>query len=123
MDLIWLIPLLPGFGAALNGLVGIRFFSKRVAGLLACTTMGLALVLSGWAFAGLLGLPAAERSHDVTLAAWIPPIPLQTAHGMSAFEVPWAFRLDPLSGVMILVVTGIGFLIHVYSIGYMHAES
>jgi NADH-quinone oxidoreductase subunit L len=122
MDLIFLIPLLPGFGAALNGLVGIRYFSKRVAALVACAALGLALVLSLVAFAALLGLPPEARVHDVVLARWIPAIALQTAHGVGAFQAPWAVRLDPLSGVMILVVTGVGFLIHVYAIGYMQDE-
>jgi NADH-quinone oxidoreductase subunit L len=122
VDLIWLIPLLPGVGAAINGLVGIRAFSRNIAALVACTTMGLALLLSAWAFAQLLGLPPEARDHVVTIAAWIPPIPLETINGIGAFEVPWAFRLDPLSGVMILVVTGVGFLIHVYATAYMHDE-
>jgi NADH-quinone oxidoreductase subunit L len=123
MDLIWLIPLLPGAGAALNGLAGIRFFSKRASGLVACTTMGLALLLSLRAFWQLLGLPADARSVDVVLGAWIPRIPLETAAGIGGFEVEWGFRLDPLSSLMILVVTGVGFLIHVYSIAYMHDEA
>ncbi len=122
MDLIWLIPLLPALGAALNGLAGIRFFSKQAAALVACVSMGLALVLSLVAFAGLLGLPPEARAHEIVLATWIPPIPLQTAHGIGALHIPWAVRLDPLSGVMILVVTGVGFLIHVYATGYMHGE-
>ena len=122
MHLIWLIPLLPGFGAALNGLVGIRFFSKRTAGLVACTTMALALAIAVWAFVGLIGLPPDARAYDVVLASWIPPIALQTVHGIGAFQAAWTFRLDPLSSVMILVVTLVGFLIHVYSIGYMHGE-
>src|SRR5213079_894379 len=54
---------------------------------------------------------------------WIPSIPLQLRSGaIGAFQVPWGFRLDPLSGMMILVVTGIGTLIHVYSTAYMHDE-
>ena len=122
MDLIWLIPILPGIGAALNGLVGIRFFSKQTAGLVACGTMGAAMLLSLIAFVQLLGLEADDRFHTVTLAQWIPPIPLQTVDGMGAFEVPWAFTLDPLSAMMILVVTGVGFLIHVYSTAYMDHE-
>jgi NADH-quinone oxidoreductase subunit L len=122
MDLIWLIPLLPAAGAALNGLAGIRFFSKRAAALVACVSMGLALVLSLVAFAGLLGLPPEARMHEIVLGDWIPPMPLQTAHGIGALHIPWAVRLDPLSGVMILVVTGVGFLIHVYATGYMHDE-
>ncbi|HEY7446030.1 MAG TPA: proton-conducting transporter membrane subunit, partial [Vicinamibacterales bacterium] len=122
MDLIWLIALLPGIGAAINGLVGIRAFGRNVAAIVACSTMGLALLLSVVAFVQLVGLPPEARDHVVTVASWIPPIPLQTTNGMGAFEVPWAFRLDPLSGMMILVVTGIGFLIHVYATAYMHDE-
>ena len=122
MDLIWLIPLLPGIGAAINGLVGIRAFSRNIAAFVACATMGLALLLSAWAFWQLLGLPPEARDHVVTIAEWIPAIPLETTNGIRGFEVPWAFRLDPLSGMMILVVSGIGFLIHVYATAYMHDE-
>jgi len=122
MDLIWLIPILPALGAAVNGLIGIRSFSKQTAGLVACAAMGGALVLSLLAFWQMIGLPPEARDHVVTLGAWIPPIPLATTDGIGAFEIPWAFRLDPLSGMMILVVTGIGFLIHVYSTAYMHDE-
>ena len=120
MKLIWLIPLLPGLGAALNGVVGIRFFPKSVSWLVACSTMAAAGLLSIIAFVQLLGTEA--RLYEVTVATWIPPISLETATGIGTFEVPWAFRLDPLSAMMILVVTGIGFLIHVYSIGYMAHE-
>jgi NADH-quinone oxidoreductase subunit L len=122
MDLIWLIPLLPGLGALVNGLVGVRFFGKRAAAFVACGTMGAALLLALVAFFELLGLPAASRVHDVTVLTWIPPLPLETAHGVGSFAVPWAFRLDPLAAMMSLVVTGIGFLIHVYSIAYMADE-
>ena len=122
MDLIWLIPILPGLGAAINGLIGIRSFSRQTSGLVACAAMAGALGLSLYAFWQLLGLPPEARDHVVTLGHWIPPIPLATAHGIGSFEVPWAFRLDPLSGMMILVVTGIGLLIHIYSTAYMHDE-
>ncbi len=122
MAYIWLIPILPGIGAALNGVFGIRFFSKRNAGALACATMAGAFLVSLVAFVQLLGLPAESRVHDVTLFTWIPPIALQTIGGVGSFQIPWTFRLDPLSAMMILVVTGIGFLIHVYSIGYMADE-
>ena len=122
MDLIWLIPILPGIGAVLNGVIGIRFFSKRTSGLVACGTMGAALLFSAIAFFQLVGLEADARFHQVTIAHWIPPIPLQTVDEMGVFEAPWAFTLDPLSGMMILVVTGIGFLIHVYSTAYMDHE-
>ena len=120
MDLIWLIPLLPGIGAALNGLLGVRYFSKPVAAGIACAAMGGALLLSIVAFVQLLGVE--ERAHVVVVAQWIPPIPLETVSGIGAFEVPWAFRLDPLSAMMSLIVTGIGFLIHLYSTAYMDHE-
>jgi NADH-quinone oxidoreductase subunit L len=122
MQYIWLIPLLPGFGAAINGLVGVRAFSRRTAGALACTTMLAALGLSLLAFWQLLGLPPDARAYDVKIADWIPAIPLATEHGIGSLQVPWGFRLDPLSGMMLLVVTGIGTLIHVYSTAYMADE-
>jgi NADH-quinone oxidoreductase subunit L len=122
MRFIWLIPLLPGFGALINGLIGIRLFSRRLAGAVACTMMGAALVLAVVAFWQLLGLPADARAYDVVVAQWIPTIPLATRTGYAAFQVPWGFRLDPLSGLMLLVVTGIGTLIHVYSTAYMADE-
>jgi NADH-quinone oxidoreductase subunit L len=122
MDLIWLIPILPGVGAAINGLVGIRAFRRNVSGLLACATMVGALGLSLYAFWQLLGLPPEAREHVVNLGYWIPPIPLATAHGIGSFEIPWAFRLDPLSGMMSLIVTGIGSLIHIYATAYMVDE-
>ena len=122
MDLIWLIPILPGIGAAINGLVGIRWFSRQTSGFVACAAMAGALGVSVYAFLQLLGLPADARDHVVNLGHWIPPIPLATSHGIGSFEVPWAFRLDPLAGMMILVVTGIGLLIHIYSTAYMHDE-
>ncbi len=78
--------------------------------------------VSVYAFWQMLGLPPEARDHVVNLGHWIPPIPLATAHGIGSFEVPWAFRLDPLAGMMILVVTGIGLLIHIYSTAYMHDE-
>src|SRR3954462_13904037 len=123
MKYIWLIPLLPGIGAAINGLVGIRWFPRRVAGGVACTMMLVALAVSVAAFWQLLGLPPEARAFDVTVAQWIPALPLQVASGaIGSFQVPWGFRLDPLSGMMLLVVTGIGTLIHVYSTAYIADE-
>jgi NADH-quinone oxidoreductase subunit L len=124
MHYIWLIPLLPGIGAAINGLVGIRWFSRRVAGLVACAVMCGALGLALLTFFQLLGLPADARAYDVVLAPWIPALPLALRDGaMGHVEVSWGFRLDPLSGMMLLIITGIGTLIHVYSTAYMVDES
>ena len=123
MELIWLIPLLPGIGAALTGLLGIRFFSKTQTAFVACTSMALSALLSIYAFFQLLALPTEARVYDVVVAPWIPAIPLETASGIGEFAVDWGFRLDPLSGTMILIVSGIGLLIHLYSTSYMHGES
>src|SRR6266704_1140400 len=123
MQYIWLIPLLPGIGAAVNGLAGIRYFSRKTAGGVACATMTAALAVALLAVWELLQLPADARAFDVTVAQWIPSIPLQMRSGaIGSFQVPWGFRLDPLAGMMILVVTGIGTLIHVYSTAYMADE-
>ena len=62
----------------------------------------------------------AERVHQVIQFTWVAGLPFHMADGhMAVFSADWGFLLDPLSSVMILVVTGIGFLIHVYSTGYM----
>jgi NADH-quinone oxidoreductase subunit L len=122
MRYIWLIPLLPGIGAAINGLVGIRSFSRQVAGFVACAMMTAALGISFVAFYQLLQLAPESRAFDSVVATWIPRIPLETRGAVGLFQVDWGFRLDPLSGMMILVVTGIGTLIHLYSTAYMADE-
>jgi len=63
---------------------------------------------------------SAERMHQVIQFTWLAGLPFHMADGrLATFTADWGFLLDPLSAVMILVVTGIGFLIHVYSVGYM----
>src|SRR6266849_611678 len=62
----------------------------------------------------------AERVHEVIKFTWLAGLPFHMADGkIATFSADWGFLLDPLSSVMILVVTGIGFLIHIYSTGYM----
>jgi NADH-quinone oxidoreductase subunit L len=122
MNYIWLIPLLPGAGAALNGLLGIRWFSRTVSGILACAAIAAAFVMSAVSFVKLLRLPADSRVIDVVVATWIPEIPLATARDIGMFSVNWTARLDPLAAIMLLVVSGVGFLIHVYATAYMKDE-
>ena len=121
MRYIWLIPILPGIGAAINGLLGIvRLAQDRGRCRLHDDDRGARPVAVRVLAAA--GLPADARAFDVTVAEWIPRIPLETTNGIGLFQVTWGFRLDPLSGMMILVVTGIGTLIHVYSTAYMADE-
>jgi NADH-quinone oxidoreductase subunit L len=64
-----------------------------------------------------------SRLHEVSLFTWLAGLPFHLASGrIATFQLDWGFLLDPLSAVMILVVTGIGFLIHVYATGYMDHE-
>jgi NADH-quinone oxidoreductase subunit L len=61
-----------------------------------------------------------EKVHQVIQFTWLAGLPYHMADGrLATFTADWGFLLDPLSSVMILVITGIGFLIHVYSVGYM----
>src|SRR5215475_6264223 len=122
LDLIWLIPLFPAVGFVINGLFGKRL-PKTVVGTIAAGAVLISFIFSAAAVYQLVQLSPEERSHTVKLYEWINAGPAHTAEGpLARFSVDWAFLLDPLSSVMILVVTGIGFLIHVYSIGYMHEE-
>ena len=109
---LWLIPAFPLLGAGINGLVGKRL-PRAVSSWLAVVMMLAAFGVSVAAFSALLALPEEERLIHETLYQWI---------GVGNFSVDVGFWLDPLSAVMILVVTGIGSLIHIYAVGYMSHE-
>jgi NADH-quinone oxidoreductase subunit L len=123
LNLIWLIPLFPAAGFVINGLFGKRM-SKSVVGVIACAAVLASFIVSAGAVIELAQLPEHERSHTVNVYEWFNAGPAKIAGGESTanFSVQWGFLLDPLSAVMVLVVTGIGFLIHVYSTGYMAEE-
>ncbi len=86
---------------------------------------GMVLLSFLFSAGAVLQLAGTEsKAHEVVLFRWIAGLPFHLADGrLAAFGADWGFLLDPLSSVMALVVTGIGFLIHVYSIGYMGHES
>ena len=113
MELFWLIPFLPLAGFLVNGLF-LKWGSEKSAGLIASAAVGGSFLLALIAFFGMMGLPEGERILHHKVFTW-----LQSG----SFKADLAFLLDPLSMVMVLVVTGVGFLIHVYSIGYMHGDS
>ncbi|MCI0718903.1 MAG: NADH-quinone oxidoreductase subunit L, partial [Acidobacteria bacterium] len=122
LQLIWIIPLFPAAGAVINGLLGKRL-PKRLIGIVACGLVGLAFIFALGAVNQLAHLPPHERHFEVELFTWIPAGMGELRSGeISPFLIPWGFQLDPLSAVMVLVVTGIGFLIHIYSVGYMAHE-
>src|SRR3954452_974712 len=106
---LWLIPILPLIGAAINGLFGKRFSRRAVA--------AVAVVFCGAAFGMALWIAAQFSSlalpHLAVLTSWL---------NSGGFRVDYAFALDQLSLIMLLIVTGVGFLIHIYSVGYMWQE-
>jgi NADH-quinone oxidoreductase subunit L len=134
---LFLIPLFPLLGFLFNLTVGVRVLGRRggageeahggahgpspIIGLVAAGTVLLSFLASAWA------VVEAHRAPGHTLAqklwTWIPGGAAETvvhgANGATPFQVEWGYLLDPLSSVMVLVVTFVGFLIHVYSIGYM----
>ena len=130
LGMLWTIPLFPAAGFLANGLLGTRVLPRKAVGYIACGAVLLSFLVSLGAVLGLgsaAQLPAAPgltvdaEAHRVTqvLGSWMPMGSSASGEQMS---VDWAFALDPLSAVMLLVVTGVGFLIHVYSTGYMAHE-
>ena len=110
LDLVWIVPALPALGAAILLLFGRRLGEPK-AGWLATGLMALAF---GWSVVMLLALRNVEpRTHTVDLFTWFPTGGLQVKMG---------FLADPLSITFILFVTGVGTLIHIYSLGYMHGD-
>ena len=107
-----LIPLLPFVGFLLNASAG-RRLAKPVSGGVACAAMLASFAVSVIAVLRLVALPPESRAIAVQFFTWI---------SSGEFTVPFALRLDPLAAVMILVITGIGSLIHIYSTAYMHGE-
>jgi NADH-quinone oxidoreductase subunit L len=107
---LWLIPVLPFIGFLLNGLLGRRFPKALVTTIaLLFTAAPLAMVTNIALSFGSLTTPYIERLPFPWIAT-------------STFRADFSFLLDPLTLVMLLIVTGVGFLIHIYSIGYMAHE-
>ncbi len=110
----WVIPLAPLVGFLINGLgifLGLPYSkSKKFSGFIACLAIFVAFVFAVGVFWNLMGLPAEERSVTRYLYTWL---------ATGNLKADAAFLLDPLSSVMMLIITGVGFLIHVYSTGYM----
>jgi NADH-quinone oxidoreductase subunit L len=107
--LIWIIPLFPLFGAVVNALWGRRYLGEK-AHIPAIIATALALFVALLVIADIVADP---RAVQVVLFDWIVAGPLSVQIG---------FLADPLSAMMLLVVAGVGFLIHIYSIGYMHGD-
>ena len=114
VELVWLIPALPLIGFLILLLVGSRIGEPR-AGWVATTAAAGSFLAAVVVLAGLLGKDAhsGDRSYELVLFQWLPSGSLKVEAGL---------LVDPLSITMALFVTGVGALIHLYSIGYMHGD-
>ncbi len=114
---LWLIPMFPLAGAVINGLLGKRL-PARFIHYIGCGSVFLAFLVSVTGFFTLLGIKEPQQRLLIqSLYQWI-----LTVWDQGSFSLDVAFRLDPLSVVLCLVVTGVGFLIHLYSVGYMAGD-
>ncbi|HEX8377414.1 MAG TPA: NADH-quinone oxidoreductase subunit L [Pedobacter sp.] len=111
INLVWLVPLFPLVGFIVIGL-GRNMLPKSVAGIIGSLTILLSFAVSVGIFFELQG--STEKTFIIQLFDWI---------RVGNLLVPFSFQIDPLSSLMLLIVTGIGFLIHVYSTGYMHHDA
>src|SRR5271157_4617722 len=112
IDLVWLIPIFPLIGFLINGLFGKRF-PEKVIGWIGALSVGASFLVALSIFIQLLGMDPTSRSIQKIVYTWILSGDL---------NVPFGFLVDPLSMVMMMVVSGVGCIIHIYSIGYMHGE-
>ncbi len=108
-----LIVVLPLIGFLINSLIGKKLNSEQFSGWLSSLLVFVPFLIGVYSLFELLKLPPESRTIVYKYFSWI---------SAGSFNLDYSFVLDPLSLVMILVVTGIGFLIHVYSIGYMHGD-
>ena len=112
LDYVGLIPLFPAIGFAVNLFFG-RRISKGAVGFIACAAIGLSFLVSILVFSALLEMPASGRSVEKIIYPWILS---------GEFQANIGFLADPLSLVMMLVVSGVSLVIHIYSVGYMHDD-
>lgn len=113
MNYAALIPLFPLIGFLIVGLFGKRMKSEKLVGTIASGAILASFAVAVTTFMGLMGRPAEERSFVTTIYSWM---------AAGSFNVNIAYQFDQLSILFTLIITGIGFLIHVYSIGYMHGD-
>jgi NADH-quinone oxidoreductase subunit L len=112
LDFVWLVPVFPAVGFIINGLTG-RRIDRRLVGWIGCSAIGLSFFVSLLLLFDLLKLPPPSRHHEVEIFEWIVSGGFRTVVG---------YQVDPLSILMALVVSGVSFFIHIYSVGYMHDD-
>ncbi|MDH4037098.1 MAG: NADH-quinone oxidoreductase subunit L [Candidatus Krumholzibacteria bacterium] len=118
-SLLWIIPIAPLVGAALNGLLALAYGgrekgpSERLVSLIGCAAPLVSFAVVVRLFLAMRGMAPEARIFESTLFTWIAAGPV---------HIDFAYWVDALSMTMLLVVTGVGSLIHIYSTGYMHGD-
>ena len=119
---VWMIPLFPLAGAALMLFIGRKLPNAGV-NVICVGSVFLSMCYAFGAIWQLIARPVSERVVSYDLFDWVPAGIMHTNSGrVMDLHVPWGVLIDPLTCVMLFVVTGVGFLIHVYSTGYMGHE-
>ena len=108
LEIVYWIPLLPLIGFLVNGL-GRKWLSKPVVSILGCLVIFASFILSCWVFMEV-------RNGNSHIAEYF------TFIEVDKLRIPFSFQIDALSSLFLLIITGVGFLIHVYSTSYMHEE-
>ena len=121
-SVLWLIPFLPLFGAILNGATGRWLKNNKVVDAIALGSVGISFLLVVYTFAQLMGRAPVDRSVTQTVWTWLSLGDAHVLGGLTHNTMSWAYKVDPLSACMGLLVTGVGFLIHLFSTGYMADE-
>ena len=113
INLIYLTVLLPLLGFLFNGIFGRKIKNEKIIGITGSAVIGLSFILVLCAFIQTINLPTENRSNTVGLFTWL---------NVGGLNIKFSYLVDQLSLTMALIVTGVGFLIHIYSIGYMHGD-
>ncbi len=119
-NLIFLIPLLPFIGFLINGL-GRKYLSKSIVSIIGSGTVLASFILSLMVFFRLDELTGQQISENARILSE-PVVRYFDFINIPSLKIPFAFQIDQLSGIFLLIITGVGFLIHVYSTAYMHEE-
>ena len=132
LRLVWLVPVLPLLGFLLNFILGQKLkLSERAVYTIGCGTVLLSLIIVIGAFAEYAFSYAPDNGNAPFVTHYFTWLPGGLAHltlgkqngALASFSIDWGYQIDQLSLVMMLIVTFVGFWIHVFSVGYMHGDS
>ncbi|CAN5631379.1 NADH-quinone oxidoreductase subunit L [soil metagenome] len=108
-----LVTLLPLVGFLINGLFGKKINNEKVSGVISSLAVLIPFIIASMTFLELMNMEPESRKITLMFYNWI---------NTGSFSLNYSYYIDPLSISLVLIITGIGFLIHVYSIGYMHGD-